>query len=275
MSQGNNIEIRPFSYEELPGMSHLSADAGWNQPEDELKEIIRRSEKYILGAFYGRQIVGMAAFCPFPDGVFACLNEVLVDQQWRRKGIACRILEQLIPLAAADYPVHRLCATDMGRPLYERFGFFPYAVLDYGTLSFKEIPEPDGVILPAGLEHLPGMCALDRRVYGADRSAMIRSCAMRFPADTWYIEQNGSMTGFIIRAGNKYLAQASDTDDLAALICHADKHSEKQQAVLIRHEILEKMQCSMKRIFSLTAMQSGNGLVVPEASASTMLPDIG
>ena len=135
MTNENIFEIRTFGRERAPEMTAISADVGWNQPEEEIEEIIERSGKYLLGAFHGDTLVGTAASYPYPDGNFAYVNEVIVLSAWRKRGAATLLLEKLLPLTLADYPVLRLCATALGRPIYEKFGFRPFATVSFGEFA--------------------------------------------------------------------------------------------------------------------------------------------
>ena len=57
MPQYGKFEIRCFGLECVPAVTAISADVGWNQPEAEIAEVIRRSGKFIYGAFQDRKSV--------------------------------------------------------------------------------------------------------------------------------------------------------------------------------------------------------------------------
>ena len=161
MDERIEFTIRPFGLEETKNMTAISADVGWNQPEEEIRHIIRRSGKYLLGAFRGDALVGVAASYPYPDGGFAYVNEVIVSSTWRKRGAATQLLEKLLPLTAADYPVLRLCATAMGRPIYEKFGFKPFATVSFGEETGElAVPESSG-FAPMRAADLPEAGELD------------------------------------------------------------------------------------------------------------------
>ena len=187
MSVADDFEIRSFGSEECRAMTRISADVGWNQSEEEILDIIRRSGKFLFGAFHRKQLIGTAAAYAYPDGGFAYINEVIVDSQFRRRGIASQLLRKLIPLTAAEYPVLRLYATDMGRPLYEKFGFEPYAALSFLQLAPGETPNPDGVIMPLTPNELAEAAELDRNNFGADRSELIRALMTESPENAWML----------------------------------------------------------------------------------------
>ena len=275
MSVADDFEIRSFGSEECRAMTHISADVGWHQPEEEILDIIRRSGKFLFGAFHRKQLIGTAAAYAYPDGGFAFINEVIVDSQFRRRGIAAALLRKLIPLTAAEYPVLRLYATDMGRPLYEKFGFEPYAALSFLQLQPGKTPNPDGVIMPLTQNELAEAAELDRNNFGADRSELIRSLLIASPENAWMQRKNGRMTGFIVRGPMSWLLQTGSPEDMTSLIRWADKHSGKgSYPVLIHQEHAEQLSGECEVHFQLTAMQRGAG-APPRISFGSMRPDIG
>ena len=275
MSMTDDFEIRSFGREECRAMTLISADVGWNQPEKEILEIIRRSGSFLLGAFHGKQLIGTAAAYAYPDGGFAFINEVIVDSQFRRRGIAAALLRKLIPLTAAEYPVLRLYATDMGRPLYEKFGFEPYGTLSFLQLSPGETQNPDGVIMPLTQNELAEAAELDRNNFGADRSELIRTLMTESPKNAWMQRKNGHMTGFIVRGPMSWLLQTGSPEDMTSLIRWADNHSGKGcYPVLIRKEHAGQLSGECKVHFTLTAMQRGTS-DPPRMTFGSLLPDIG
>ena len=61
-----------------------------------------------------------------PSGTRAYIMNIYTDPAYRRRGIAYRVLDLLIQEARArGVAAISLEATDMGRPLYEKYGFVP------------------------------------------------------------------------------------------------------------------------------------------------------
>ena len=275
MSDCNDFEIRSFGCEESRAMTHISADVGWNQPEEEIREVIRRSGEFLLGAFHEKRLVGTATAYAYPDAGFAFINEVIVDSKYRRRGAAARLLGKLIPLTEAKYPVLRLYATDMGRPLYEKFDFKPYAILSFLQLQPGETPTPDGVMMPLTQNDLAEAAELDRNNFGADRADLIRSLMTASPENAWMLRKNGHMTGFIVRGPMSWLLQSGSLEEMTSLIRWADSHSGKgSYPVLIHQEHAEQLSGECNVHFKLTAMQRGNS-DPPRITFGSMLPDIG
>ena len=274
MSFDSEFEIRHFGQEECRAMTQISADVGWNQPEEEIAEVIRRSGEYLLGAFRQDRLAGTAAAYAYPDGGFAFVNEVIVGSGFRRQGAATRLLEKLLPMTQAKYPVLRLYATEMGRPLYEKFGFKPYATLSFLQLSPGK-PEPDGTMAPLTGDELAEAAALDRENFGANRSGLLRSLMEQSPENAWILKRSGRIEGFIVRGPMSWLLQARNVEDMASLIRWADGHSgQGSYPVLIREEHAKQLPGKCDVHFLLTAMQLGDARP-PHAAFGSMLPDIG
>jgi len=276
MNKANlNIIIRNATMEDVAGIAAISADVGWNQPEAEIREIVRRSGKYLLGAYHDGVLVGLAASCPFPEGGFANVNEVIVPSAWRGQGIATRLLNQLLPMVSSDYPVLRLCATNMGRPIYEKLGFFTYATLCFGELDKSEdaANEVDG-IAPMSVMDLTEACELDAANFGAHRTEIVRSLLEEAPSEAWTFRRNGKLDGFIVRSPMNWFLQSRDAETFTALLTYAHSRNSKHP-VLIRQEHVQLLHMPLKEHFRLTLMQYGHALPVPKATFSGFFPDLG
>ena len=113
-------------------------------PEDtDMSEIERQSREYYKKAladgshtaylvFDGEKLIGAGGIsyytvmptCCDPTGKKAYVMNMYTDPEYRRQGIAYKTLELLVADSKARGVEHiTLEATDMGRPLYEKFGF--------------------------------------------------------------------------------------------------------------------------------------------------------
>ena len=272
MTTGNFFAIRQFGLEEAPALTAISADVGWNQPEAEIREIIERSGKYLLGAFHEGKLVGAAAAYPYPDGNFAYVNEVIVLGAWRNRGAATQLLKALLPLAAADHQVLRLCATAMGRPIYEKFGFRPFATLSFGDFSAGKADEAG--ISPFTNSDLAAAAELDAANFGAHRPEVLEKLLAGAPDAAWKLVRGGEMAGFIVRGSMNWFLQCRDAAAFAKLLAYAAAHVPGVPA-LIREEHVKFLPAPFSEHFKLTLMQYGAAPPPPEAAFSGFLPDIG
>jgi hypothetical protein len=100
-------------------------------------------------------------------------------------------------------PCLKLDATPQGRPIYERLGFRAEYEIERWVLErdnsapVKELAVGDTVELESVLE-------VDREVFGADRSALLRSLAMAAPESVMVSRNAGVVTGYALgRRGSR------------------------------------------------------------------------
>ena len=272
MTNENIFEIRTFGRERAPEMTAISADVGWNQPEEEIREIIERSGKYLVGAFREGKLVGTAASYPYPDGNFAYVNEVIVSSAWRKRGAATLLLEKLLPLTLADYPVLRLCATALGRPIYEKFGFRPFATVSFG--EFAGGAADAAGISPLEKADLAEAAELDAANFGARRPEVLKKLLEGAPDAAWKLVRGGKMAGFVLRGSMNWVPQCRDAEAFSALLAYANAQLPGVPA-LIREEHVKHLPGPLNEHFKLTLMQYGDAFPPPEASFGGFLPDIG
>jgi len=89
-----------------------------------------------------------------------------------------------------------LDATDMGRPLYEKFGF-----VDAGVIERWERPPSIGIVAAAaGIEPWNLDAALDRTAFGADRGKLLenlaRGGAAAIPGEGYAMQRAGTKAGY-------------------------------------------------------------------------------
>ena len=87
-------------------------------------------------------VVGTAATISY-NGGFAWIGMVLVDPEWRGKGIGTRLLEKAIEyLDGCGVPTMKLDATPQGQPLYEKLGFVCEFEIERWHLRRTLLPKP-------------------------------------------------------------------------------------------------------------------------------------
>jgi GNAT superfamily N-acetyltransferase len=147
----------------------LSAEAGWNQTEDDWALMIRLGRAFGVAGPDGR-LVATALALPYPPR-FGWVSMVLVHGPYRRRGLATRLLERSVEALQERELVPFLDATPAGQAVYERLGFRPVEPLTRwrgpgGGRAASSFPD-----LAAG--DLDGLAELDRAAFGADRAAVL------------------------------------------------------------------------------------------------------
>jgi predicted acetyltransferase len=106
---------------------------------------------------------------------------VLVDPDYRNRGIGTILLERTIEyLDSAGIPSLKLDATPAGKPLYEKLGFTAEYEIDRWILKRDSEQRTENAI-PLSSEELSNVFQRDREVFGADRTALLRSLNEQAP----------------------------------------------------------------------------------------------
>lgn len=162
-------EPRPLGPADLPGALRLSAGAGWNQVAEDWGVFLRHGEA--LGIECDGALAASGAALPYGGG-FGFVSMVLVAPEWRRRGLATRLVGLAIEALRGRGLVPVLDATPEGRPVYARLGF--REVLQFDRWG----GEAAGA--PAASDGDPAAAvALDPQAFGADRGFLLRDFLAR------------------------------------------------------------------------------------------------
>jgi hypothetical protein len=146
-------------------------------------------------------LVGSAMALPY--GAFAWICMVLVDPDYRRQGLATKLMDAVVARQEAAGRVPGLDATPDGREVYRRIGFEE----DYRSARYRaeqvdldaaDPPDPTGVaIRPLGEGDLPALCAVDGAVFGGDRSALLTHLLSRVPGAPHGAWRGDDLVGYV------------------------------------------------------------------------------
>jgi len=151
----------------------LSEEARWNQNEADWRFFLTRGTVFGVRNGDGR-LIATAALLPYASNN-AWISMVLVTQNWRRRGLATRLLDACLEAAAKQGLTAWLDATPAGATVYGPLGFIP-------TLELRRLRFAGSVPAAARLArdgNLDGLIARDRRAMGFDRSALLRELGGR------------------------------------------------------------------------------------------------
>ncbi len=170
--------VRPMSHADLGDGLRLCRASNWNQLDDDWRFFLDHGGASL--AVQDGGVVGSVGWLPFGRD-FAWLSMMLVDPAVRRGGIGSTLMEAALDALKGQHV--RLDATPAGEPMYRKFGFLD----EYRLARTKAFAEgrvsPDvRSIEPADL---PALCARDREVFGADRSALLTELYRRAPDLAW------------------------------------------------------------------------------------------
>ena len=169
-----------------------------------------------------KQLAGFGLLFQFEK--VAWLGWILVHTNFRNKGIGTSITEHLINEAkrkGAESLI--LTATEMGFPIYHKFGFRTVSYYRFFRFSEKFVPAPAATeIRRARLNDLHDLASLDRKATGENRILLLENNLTEI-----YVHANShKINGFIMPGlGNGYIVADDEHSgmDLFNFRCHLNK----------------------------------------------------
>lgn len=224
---GLGLRLRPLSPADAAGGVALSAEAGWNQNDDDWRCLIANGLGRGVEDGGGRLVATAMAF-PYGDRL-AWLCMVLVTRDWRRRGIATALLAEVSDAAEARGLIPGLDATEAGRPIYLPLGFRDvYPVTRWLRAAAGVAAPPPGRpgLRPMDGADMHGVAALDREAFGADRAALLIHLFTRAPRFVRVVDDDGALKGYCLGREGRTADQlgpvvAADEDTAIALCARA------------------------------------------------------
>ena len=187
------MNLRTMTTADVPAGMRLKDLAGWNQTPADWRRFLENSPRGCFVAEVEEQVVGTAATIVYEER-FAWIGMVLVDPEFRGRGIGSRLLEKAVEhLDASGVRTLKLDATPQGRPIYERLGFESEYEIERWLLK-RPLPETTAAPGPDPVSN--DVLQLDREIFGADRSPLLRSLAIDAPGFALATEQHGKIAGY-------------------------------------------------------------------------------
>lgn len=186
----NSDVIERLSADDAAANVALSRAVGWKDAVGDWR--VLHAAACVLGIRSAQGLMAQGALGDY--GSAATLAKMVVAPECQGRGLGRRLLERLLrPAAERGIPVG-LCATNEGRPLYEKAGFHVSGeiVILFGSPS-APAHEPVGVVPLSGAATA---IQLERTLISCDRSRML---AARFAeADAAYGLDVGAGVGFAL-----------------------------------------------------------------------------
>ena len=167
------IDTRQMRARDIAQGMRLKTIAGWNQTEEDWRLFLTLSPRGCTVAVHGDRVVGTVTTVRY--GELSWIGMLLVDPAFRRGGIGTRLMQRAIE-SLRDSRTVRLDATPAGKGLYERLGFQSEGTL--GRMTNDCLPALSGhtpEVCTVTAEGFTAIAALDRRVFGADRTPLLRA----------------------------------------------------------------------------------------------------
>jgi GNAT superfamily N-acetyltransferase len=193
------MHLRTMAKQDFPAGLRLKELAGWNQTPADWNRFLDASPEGCFVAEVDGKVCGTATTISF-ENKFAWIGMVLVDPEYRSRGIGTKLLERTIEyLDQRRMPTMKLDATTQGKPLYEKLGF----VTEYGIERWvlKRPARADAEIADSSraslsTAQLVSILNKDREVFGADRTSLLRSLDVETPHFTMGAWDSGMLQGY-------------------------------------------------------------------------------
>jgi GNAT superfamily N-acetyltransferase len=151
----------------------LSTEAGWNQNETDWRFFL--SQGVMFGVRNGARLAATAALLPYSAGN-AWISMVLVTADFRRRGIATKLVDACLDVAKQRSLTTWLDATPAGATVYGPLGFIP-------TLQLRRLrltkPQGAGATRSPSDGNLNALAARDAKAMGFDRSTLLTEFSAR------------------------------------------------------------------------------------------------
>jgi GNAT superfamily N-acetyltransferase len=190
-----SMRLRAMTRADIPAGMRLKEIAGWNQTAADWERFLNAGPDGCFVAEVDGRVCGTATTITY-EGRFAWVGMVLVDPEFRSRGIGTKLLERAIEhLDTLKITTVKLDATPLGKPLYEKLGFVAEYEIERFTLKRATGQQVNVSCssLPTALSArvLEAICEADREMFGADRSGLLKSlseAAPEFAAEIWVAE---------------------------------------------------------------------------------------
>jgi GNAT superfamily N-acetyltransferase len=187
-----NVRLRLMTADDIPEAMRLKDLAGWNQTVADWVRFLSACPEGCFVAECDGRVVGTSTTIIY-EGRFAWIGMVLVEEQFRGQGIGTVLLERAIRyLDYRNIPCMKLDATPQGRILYEKLGFLS----EYDIERWMLKGEPREIVSTKSPVEIEDVLRLDREIFGADRSELLRSLTETAPEFTLVAKGGAGIEGY-------------------------------------------------------------------------------
>lgn len=188
------MRIRQMTTFDIPAGMNLKRIAHWNQTEADWNLFLSSNAEGCFVCEVDRRVVGTVTTIVY-ENRFAWIGMVLVDPEFRNRGIGRTLLQQAVEhLDSRAIPCMKLDATPQGKPVYEKLGF----VDDYEIERWM-LKRPAPQMQPeVAQDDLAKVLPLDGEVFGADRSLLLRGLSESAPEFLQVLMGPAGVTGYAL-----------------------------------------------------------------------------
>ena len=175
MTESGSEKLRRLRAEDISTATQLSAQAGWNQTEEDWRTLLELSPEGCLAMEVDGHLAATTTLLCYGRRL-AWIGMVLTKAEYQRRGFARRLLAHALENAdKMGIATIKLDATDQGQPLYESLGFRSEQEIERWSR-----PGENAAQLPAGRISVEEPWRdSDSLAFGADRSQLLNRLTQR------------------------------------------------------------------------------------------------
>lgn len=218
------IQLRTMQLDDVSHGYRLSQQVKWPHRQEDWAQALSLGEGLVAETEKG--IVGCAVIWPW-EGQHSTLGLVIVDPSCQGQGIGKKLMEGLLEKVPNSNV--RLHATEMGKGLYEKYGFrvqrpiFQHQTTQLPVIAARQL-SVDEKIRPLCEHELSSLIDNDYQSHGMLRPALWQNLFNSADA-LLVLEKSGSITGYMVirKFGRGTVIGpmlAQDEDSAQALFCH-------------------------------------------------------
>jgi ribosomal protein S18 acetylase RimI-like enzyme len=195
MTDGQLRLLRPA---DIDGAMELSRLAGWNQTIDDWQMLLQLEPEGCFAVELDHRVVATTTLLCYGTRL-AWIGMVLTRPEYRRRGLARRLMEKALETAAArKIESIKLDATADGQPLYKELGFKTEQIIERW---FRDAPAENASGTPVASVRTPLHLKMDAEAFGADRRMVFHELAARnrpiTSNDAFCFSRNGSRCNYL------------------------------------------------------------------------------
>jgi predicted N-acetyltransferase YhbS len=182
------IVVRRMTPADLPAAERLREQAGWNQTRADWQRLLAWAPDGCFVAAQAGRVVGTVTTTAYSSHL-AWLGMLLVDTDLRRRGLGQALLTRAVAWLAQSMGGRTVAldATPLGQPLYERAGFAPAWGLQRWAGRAPRVAWPPEA-RPLRATDRAWLAALDRPVFGADRTGLLLDLVAAHPPGCFLLD---------------------------------------------------------------------------------------
>src|ERR1041385_2482965 len=200
MPDSSRVEIRLLREPDIAAAMDLKNSAGWNQTESDWRVLLQLEPNGCFAAVLDDQVVGTTTTTSYGREL-AWIGMVLVRPEKRRRGSATKLVQTALAHLEHCVGAIKLDATADGKLVYERLGFEVESWIE--RWRRKGEASKDGPPETMESDTWRQILQLDRSVFGADRSKLLKLLLASSCVPPVVTRNEGSVTGYgLARAGS-------------------------------------------------------------------------